>query len=112
LRERGALNRYFALDVLLSSLDSPSVVKVRTALNPNSKQSLFDEIKARNGEGVVFKKDDAPYVPGRPNSAGNMVKHKFVQDATCQVVQRNGNKRSVEIGVGEGVLGPLVSVGM
>jgi bifunctional non-homologous end joining protein LigD len=44
----------------------------------------------------VFKRLDAPYTPGRPNSGGNQLKHKFY--ATCSaVVAIINDKRSVEL---------------
>ena len=84
---------------------------VRTADSTEEKRELFEDIKAERGEGIVFKRKDALYVPGRPNSAGNMLKFKFVASATCAVIGINGSKRSVQVGVGEGVLGPMVPVG-
>ena len=45
---------------------------------------------------MVFKRLDAPYTPGRPNSGGNQLKHKFY--ATCSaVVAKINDKRSVEL---------------
>jgi len=95
LREKGALGRYLALDVLMTELNSPSVVKVRTALNSDAKRKLYAEIVARRGEGVVFKKDNAVYVPGRPNSGGNMLKLKFKASATLYSNGPNKGARSV-----------------
>ena len=44
----------------------------------------------------MFKRLDAPYTPGRPNSGGNQLKHKFY--ATCSaVVAKTNDKRSVEL---------------
>ena len=47
-------------------------------------------------EGVVFKKKDAPYTPGRPNSNGPQLKYKFTESATCLVSAHN-EKRSVAL---------------
>ena len=45
---------------------------------------------------MVFKRLDAPYTPGRPNSGGTQLKHKFY--ATCSaVVSKINDKRSVEL---------------
>jgi bifunctional non-homologous end joining protein LigD len=40
-----------------------------------------------NREGIVFKRLDAPYTPGKPNSGGPQLKFKFVRHAVgnrCQ----------------------------
>jgi bifunctional non-homologous end joining protein LigD len=44
----------------------------------------------------VFKRLDAPYTPGRPNTGGNQLKHKFY--TTCSaVVSKINDRRSVEL---------------
>jgi bifunctional non-homologous end joining protein LigD len=64
---------------------------------PGDKHDLFEFLKREGGEGVVFKRHDAPYVPGRPASGGPWLKHKFV--ATCSAVVAPGRvgKRSVAL---------------
>jgi bifunctional non-homologous end joining protein LigD len=67
-----------------------------TATDPANKERLFRHLQAERREGVVFKRLDAPYTPGRPNSGGNQLKHKFY--ATCSaVVAKINDKRSVEL---------------
>lgn len=51
----------------------------------------------RNGEGIVFKRKDAAYTPGRPASGGDQVKFKFVESASCIVEKTNDGKRSVAL---------------
>jgi len=69
---------------------------VETAIGQESKERLFQRLKTEKREGVVFKRLDAAYTPGRPNSGGNQLKHKFY--ATCSaVVSRINEKRSVEL---------------
>ena len=58
-----------------------------------SKASAVAAIKARNDEGVVFKRKDAPYSGGRSEDA---LKWKFTETATCVVTVRNA-QRSVGI---------------
>lgn len=48
-------------------------------------------------EGVVFKRTDAPYSVGRPNSGGDQLKLKFYATATVQVIASKADKRSVRI---------------
>lgn len=71
------------------------IVVVETAYTKKEKQAMFDRIKAENGEGIVFKKKDAPYTPGRPNSGGSALKFKFHKTATFIVVGSTPGKRSV-----------------
>ncbi len=78
------------------------LVAVRTARTAAEKRALFDEVEARDGEGVVFKRKDAPYAPGRPASGGAWLKFKFVESATCRVASVKEGKRSVAIEMRDG----------
>lgn len=71
------------------------IVVVETAYTKKEKQAMFDRIKAENGEGIVFKKKNAPYTAGRPNSGGSALKFKFHKTATFIVVGSTPGKRSV-----------------
>lgn len=53
------------------------------------RKKLFDEVGAKGGEGIVLKKLDSLYRPGRPNSGGDWLKFKFVESASCVVIERN-----------------------
>jgi bifunctional non-homologous end joining protein LigD len=75
-----------------------SVGAVPTAFTAQEKADLVDSLRARNAEGVVFKRLDAPYVAGRPASTGNQLKFKFYETASCVVTGIN-QKRSVALGV-------------
>ena len=59
-----------------------------------SKQTLFQQLKDELKEGVVFKKLDSIYSPGRPNSGGNQRKFKFY-DTVSVIVSKINDKRSV-----------------
>ena len=84
------------LSSLLNRPDITHIEFVETATDPANKERLFRHLQAERKEGVVFKRLDAPYTPGRPNSGGNQVKHKFY--ATCSaVVAIINDKRSVEL---------------
>lgn len=63
------------------------------------KEVAFLRLRQGGREGVVFKRRDAPYSPGRPNSYGDQLKYKFVETATVQVIGRNGDRRSVKMAV-------------
>jgi bifunctional non-homologous end joining protein LigD len=63
---------------------------------PKDKAVLLASLRAQNKEGIVFKRLDAPYTAGRPNSGGSQLKHKFY--ATCSaVVAKVNQQRSVEV---------------
>jgi bifunctional non-homologous end joining protein LigD len=90
--------RYLALSNLLhESPGNKGLIRlVETAWDTATKVEMFHCLKDRRAEGVVFKKIDAPYTPGRPNSGGTQLKHKFY--ATCSaIVSKINDKRSVEL---------------
>lgn len=100
---------YHAFDILgdgpysarLERLRETLGTHVTTARTLTEKQQLLADVKARGGEGIVLKRHDAPYTPGRPASGGSQLKHKFTQSASCIVHGANGGKRSVELGLFE-----------
>ena len=88
--------RFVKLSNLLNRPDITHIEFVETATEPADKEHLFHHLQAGKKEGVVFKRLDAPYTPGRPNSGGTQRKHKFY--ATCSaVVSKVNDKRSVEL---------------
>ena len=88
--------RFVKLSNLLTKPDITHIEFVETATDPADKERLFRQLQAGKKEGVVFKRLDAPYTPGRPNSGGTQLKHKFY--ATCSaVVSKINDKRSVEL---------------
>lgn len=94
-REKPFVERHAALVQLLTSAPSEHWVPTPLAKTTAEKRMLFDRIKAENGEGVVFKKKDAAYAPGRPASGGSQQKFKFIESATVYVTQNHATKRSV-----------------
>jgi hypothetical protein len=48
-------------------------------------------------EGIVFKRRDAAYVPGRPASGGDQLKLKFTATASAIVAGADGSRRSVKL---------------
>jgi len=71
---------------------------IGTASGTETKRSLFKHFKEEDREGVVFKRLDAPYTPGRPSSGGSQLKCKFYATASFLVTRING-KRSVSLGL-------------
>lgn len=74
-----------------------SIIIVRTAFTREEKQALYEELIARNAEGIVFKKKNSVYTPGRPASGGNQVKYKFYKTGTFIVKDFTVGKRSVGV---------------
>jgi bifunctional non-homologous end joining protein LigD len=80
-------------------LDVPFVTIIElvdTALAPAQKAILYNRLKEGRKEGVVFKRLDAPYTPGRPASGGTQLKHKFCATLSAVVAKVNA-QRSVEV---------------
>jgi len=94
-----------SLDVGLGGL----IVITETACSPEAKRALLERVRDRGGEGVVFKRDDAVYEPGRPNSGGNWMKLKFWQSLSAAVGDVN-NQRSVALNL-KGEAGDWIPVG-
>lgn len=100
LRSLPASSRLTALLLLLETyIQDDAVRKVPTAWSPVAKRELYDRLQRERAEGVVFKRTESSYVPGRPASGGDQLKVKFTATATCKVLRRNGNKRSVAVAV-------------
>ena len=68
---------------------------VKTAYTKEDKQKIYDELKATNAEGMVFKLKSGKYVAGRPNSGGEQLKRKFQKTGTFIVADITKGKRSV-----------------
>ncbi|ORE47636.1 hypothetical protein BKN49_05410 [Pseudomonas aeruginosa] len=91
---------------LLDRLDTGLVLEgitnvrvVRTAVTTEAKRTLLARMKEQRREGVVFKRVDAPYVPGKPNSGGTQLKFPFRKNATGIVISHHATKASVGIGM-------------
>jgi len=95
-RTKPYLRRIVKLSNLLNEPNITHIEFAEITTDPANKERLFRHLQAERKEGVVFKRLDAPYTPGRPNSGGNQLKHKFY--ATCSaVVAKINDKRSVEL---------------
>ena len=96
LRPQSLSRRLVALMNLLASAQCPNLPMVDSAFSPAEKGRKLTELKANRREGVVFKRLDAPYVPGRPNRGGTALKHKFVATLSA-VVSGLNDQRSVSL---------------
>lgn len=93
--------RLLTLEQAVSRCGHP-VFLVSTKQGEQAKRSLLAEVKARRGEGIVLKRLDAPYTPGRPNSGGPQLKYKLTTTASVIVLGVKDGKRSVELGILDG----------
>jgi bifunctional non-homologous end joining protein LigD len=110
-RGASAHDRWLQLKVLFGNYDKDySAIRIVDAyFTTSEKQKAFDRLFAAKAEGVVFKRINSQYAPGRPSSGGDQVKFKFVQNCTCFVRAINDGKRSVVLGMEAGK--ELVGVG-
>ena len=92
--------RFLRLQDLLQAFPHPHIEIVATQCHPLNRDR-FLQFKRENKEGVVFKHVDAPYTPGRPNTGGSQLKHKFHETASFIVAKVN-DKRSVSLILFEG----------
>ena len=89
-------HRLVKLSKLVNRPDITHIEVFETAIDPAHKKRLFQQLQTGKKEGVVFKRLDAPYTPGRPNRGGPQLKHKFY--ATCSaVVAKINDQRSVAL---------------
>jgi predicted DNA-binding WGR domain protein len=100
LRKRRYIDRFSSLMMVIPP-GYDALRWVSTSVDPDDKLEIYEELRATNREGVVFKDMDAPYSPGRPNSGGPQLKFKFVESASFVVTGIN-TKRSVTLGLYDG----------
>jgi ATP-dependent DNA ligase len=93
--------RLTSLMNLLASAQHRHIHYVETTFTTRQKTEQWQRLRRENREGIVFKRLDAPYTPGKPNSGGAQLKFKFVATASAVVVKSNA-KRSVELGLFNG----------
>jgi bifunctional non-homologous end joining protein LigD len=88
--------RHRALEGMLKKHGCEAFKIVPAFRTAKEKKAAFERLKKQKAEGIVFKKDTAPYKPGRPASGGSHVKFKFCETASCLVAKVNA-KRSVAL---------------
>lgn len=77
-----------------------AIEAVETFYGTAAKRAAFERIEGRNGEGVVFKRRDMVYTPGRPNSGGPALKFKFKESSTAICLgDSSDGKRSIRLGL-------------
>lgn len=91
--------------------DCPDVPKPTTFLGSTEKRAGYDAFRRQGVEGVVWKLMSAPSTPGRCGKSSTQFKDKFVESATCRVIARNGDKRSVALELMDAATGIWRGVG-
>jgi bifunctional non-homologous end joining protein LigD len=98
LKNKGGDTRDSPYEERLAQLENTtfgdSIRVVTTARTTAEKQRLFDQLGKSGGEGIVFKKRSAQYLPGSPVSGGDQFKYKFYKTASV-IVSKHNKKRSV-----------------
>ena len=97
LRPQAYSTRLTALYDMLAPNGKDPIRALGTAIGTKHKKNLLKSLRERHAEGIVFKRHDAPYTPGRPASGGDQLKCKFYATASCIVSAINTGKRSVAI---------------
>lgn len=92
MRAFGYAERLKMLREVVSSDKSGKLCIAETAMTPVEKQNLLNAVRARGGEGVVWKRIDEPMVVGKRHSA--QFKEKFWKDCSC-VVEAHNDQSSV-----------------
>ena len=87
--------------LMLARSDYQHINLVETAFSTRQKTELWQRLRRENREGIVFKRLDAPFTPGKPNSGGPQLKFKFVATASAVVAKINV-QRSVEVSLFNG----------
>jgi bifunctional non-homologous end joining protein LigD len=78
--------------------DGPQAIRVAdTAVDTAQKRAMLAALRRDNREGVVFKRKNATYTPGRPASGGDQLKFKFTATVSCIVARSSRTKRSVAL---------------
>lgn len=89
------------LDEIKALLADGLVRVTDTAYTTAEKKALLARMKAEAREGVVFKRLASLYIPGRPASGGDQLKHKLVDTATFIVISHSAARRSVQLGLSD-----------
>jgi len=96
LQQQSYEERYIALLNLIAGSHTRHIQIVQCFTSTKDKRSWFRDLQVKRAEGVVFKDKRAPYTPGRPNSGGTQLKHKFVATLSAVVTTINP-QRSVTV---------------
>jgi bifunctional non-homologous end joining protein LigD len=82
----------------LYSLPIADIV-AKTSYTPEQKKATFIKLKETKKEGIVLKKRNSQYIPGKPASGGNQLKFRFFETSTFHVTKHSKKARSIEVSV-------------
>jgi len=103
-------DRHDALKEIMSKYKNKTIRFVKMARTEQEKRELYERLQKQGREGIVFKRLDSPYKPGRPNTGGDHLKFKFYATASCIVAKIN-KKRSIGLELVDGNNGAIIDVG-
>jgi bifunctional non-homologous end joining protein LigD len=72
-------------------------------------RTLRDNHRTGGAEGIILRHATSPYVPGKPNSGGDLIRFKFWESATVIVTKQN-DARSVQVAVADDIIVGNVSI--
>jgi bifunctional non-homologous end joining protein LigD len=115
LRAEGYAARHSRLVQRFGPSVFPEVQIAPLALRQTEKRALFEALKAKNSEGIVFKRlTGIGYTAGKVEnlSRAHAVKVKFYASAECVVVGWNAGRQSISLGAydAQGTLVPIGNV--
>lgn len=112
-RKTAAGVRHYRLGVVLKPFLSDNVRLVDFMVQENSKRALVKLLQVGNREGVVFKRIDALYLPGRVENLEKTVavKVKFYAEGLFKVLKMNTDRQSIEVAAFNSIGYAWVSVG-
>jgi len=91
-RSRQYQDRLAALKCVLDSSEHPHLELILTVFDVGHKTLFFPTLEKGQAEGVVFKRLDAPYTPGRPARGGTQVKYKFYATLSAVIGKVNAQR--------------------
>jgi bifunctional non-homologous end joining protein LigD len=95
-RQKPYERRLVSLAGIVNRPEVTHIQFIETAIDSDNKEQLFTRLQSEKREGVVLKRLDAAYSPGRPASGGTALKHKFYATLSAVVAKLNP-QRSVEL---------------
>ena len=96
LRPLSCWQRYQSLLALFTAGNQRDLKIAPCFTSAEGKHKLWRDLRELKREGIVFKRLDSPYTPGRPNTGGAQLKYKFTATLSAVVAKVNA-QRSVEL---------------
>ncbi|MEI7911838.1 MAG: WGR domain-containing protein [Verrucomicrobiota bacterium] len=96
-RQRRYLDRHSGL-IMTIPPSQPALRRVSSAVDPNDKVEIFEELRQTGCKGVVFKDVNAPFSPGRPASGGPQLTYGFIVSASFVAADQTA-RRCVALGL-------------